>query len=188
MGFWTQPAGETPTPSSSGMGPGAGRSQFLRTRRGPGSAGRPGRAGFHWATNDRDATVKTFPEVGSTRVVISGDRATLAADGTLRLLGWDSPAVPPAGKGVRRGGRRGFAQPPGMSSTLVVGRESALGEWWPVVAPATARMWDRRCTACAPTRWPGSRRKDYLIVDRVQWLGNGKADYRWAKRLWHRLE
>ena len=67
----------------------------------------PGEAEVGWSArtgriplgyfNDRDATIKTFPEVDGIRVVISGDRAALEPDGTLRLFGrdswWSTPAA-----------------------------------------------------------------------------------------------
>ncbi|MBV9723504.1 MAG: AMP-binding protein, partial [Mycobacterium sp.] len=71
---------------------------------------RPGEHGVGWAArtgriplgyfDDPDATHKTFPEVDGKRVVISGDRATLEEDGTLRLYGRDSLVVNTGGEKV----------------------------------------------------------------------------------------
>ena len=50
--------------------------------------------------DDADATRKTFPVVDGQRVVVSGDRASLEADGTLRLYGRDSLVVNTGGEKV----------------------------------------------------------------------------------------
>ena len=75
--------------------------------------------------NDPDATRKTFPEVQSQRVVISGDRACIEDDGTLRLFGRDSLVV-------NTGGEKVFVEEveevlrahPAIADALVVGRPS----------------------------------------------------------------
>ena len=111
--------------------------------------------------NDPDATHKTFPEVAGKRVVISGDRAGLESDGTLRLFGRDSLVV-------NTGGEKVFVEEveevlrahPAIADALVVGRPS--------------ERWGEELVALVEVR-DG--------VDRVQRLGNGKADYRWAKRV-----
>ena len=74
---------------------------------------------------DPDATRKTFPVVDGKRVVISGDRAALEADGTLRLYGRDSLVV-------NTGGEKVFVEEveevlrahPDIADALVVGRPS----------------------------------------------------------------
>jgi fatty-acyl-CoA synthase len=136
--------------------------------------------------DDADATRRTFPEVDGRRVVISGDRAALEADGTLRLYGRDALVI-------NTGGEKVFVEEVeevlraqnGVADALVVGRDS---ERWgqEIVAlietrtgvdvdPETLR---HACTsALARFKAP----KDYLFVDKVRRLGNGKADYRWAK-------
>ena len=75
--------------------------------------------------DDAEATRKTFPVVEGQRVVISGDRASLEADGTLRLFGRDSLVV-------NTGGEKVFVEEveevlrahPDVADALVVGRES----------------------------------------------------------------
>ncbi|KHO27453.1 acyl-CoA synthetase [Mycolicibacterium setense] len=136
--------------------------------------------------NDEAATVKTFPEVAGERVVISGDRASLDADGTLRLLGRDSLVI-------NTGGEKVFVEEieealrahPHVVDALAVGRPS---ERWgeEVVALVSIRgavdavaLREHCATRLARFKLP----KDVLFVDEVRRLGNGKADYRWAKRL-----
>ena len=135
--------------------------------------------------NDPEATRKTFPVVDGKRVVISGDRAALAADGTLRLYGRDSLVV-------NTGGEKVFVEEveevlrahPDVADALVVGRESdrwgqevvALVQPRPGVAPTSLA---EHCAAeLAKFKVP----KEFILVDLVHRLGNGKADYRWAKR------
>ena len=138
--------------------------------------------------NDPDATHKTFPEVAGKRVVISGDRAGLESDGTLRLFGRDSLVV-------NTGGEKVFVEEveevlrahPAIADALVVGRPS---ERWGEELVALVEVRDgadigheplhTHCTAqLARFKAP----KEFIFVDRVQRLGNGKADYRWAKRV-----
>jgi len=141
--------------------------------------------------NDPDATHKTFPEVAGKRVVISGDRAGLESDGTLRLFGRDSLVV-------NTGGEKVFVEEveevlrahPAIADALVVGRPSerwgeelvALVEVRPGYASADTahEPLHAHCTAqLARFKAP----KEFIFVDHVQRLGNGKADYRWAKRV-----
>ncbi|WP_396921460.1 acyl-CoA synthetase [Mycolicibacterium sp.] len=135
---------------------------------------------------DADATARTFPEVDGQRVVVSGDRAALDADGTLRLLGRDSLVV-------NTGGEKVFVEEveevlrshADVVDALVVGRPS---ERWgeAIVALVATRgavdamvLQDHCATRLARFKVP----KDVLFVEQVRRLGNGKADYRWAKGL-----
>jgi acyl-CoA synthetase (AMP-forming)/AMP-acid ligase II len=160
---------------------------------------RPGKREIGWAAregriplgyfNDPDATRKTFPEVEGKRVVISGDRASLEEDCTLRLYGRDSLVV-------NTGGEKVFVEEveevlrahPAIADALVVGRPS---ERWGQELVALIELREGRegaeaareqlhahCTAqLARFKAP----KEFIFVDQVRRLGNGKADYRWAK-------
>ena len=113
--------------------------------------------------DDADATRKTFPVVDGQRVVVSGDRASLEADGTLRLYGRDSLVV-------NTGGEKVFVEEveamlrarPGVADALVVGRESDRWGQEIVALVETHCGGDRRRRArCTPRAWrtsPGSRR------------------------------
>jgi 3-oxocholest-4-en-26-oate---CoA ligase len=157
----------------------------------------PGEAGVGWVAregriplgyfNDPEATRKTFPEVAGKRVVISGDRASLEADGTLRLFGRDSLVV-------NTGGEKVFVEEveevlrahPAIADALVVGRPSerwgeelvALVELRDQTDAATEELHALCTTQLARFKAP----KEFVFVEHVQRLGNGKADYRWAKR------
>ncbi|MCB0939847.1 MAG: acyl-CoA synthetase [Mycobacterium sp.] len=135
--------------------------------------------------DDAEATRVTFPEVDGQRVVISGDRGSLAADGTLRLFGRDSLVV-------NTGGEKVFVEEveevlrahPGVADALVVGRPSERwGEELVAVvafhgADVTHDELHAHCTTeLARYKAP----KQFITVDQVKRLGNGKADYRWAK-------
>lgn len=134
---------------------------------------------------DEAATAKTFPVVGGQRVVISGDRASLEADGTLRLFGRDSLVV-------NTGGEKVFVEEveevlrahPAVADALVVGRAS---ERWGQEVVALVELRDGgepdldALRAHCATELAGFKvPKAFIVVDRVRRLGNGKADYRWA--------
>jgi 3-oxocholest-4-en-26-oate---CoA ligase len=157
---------------------------------------RPGEHGIGWAAregriplgyfNDPDATRKTFPVVDGKRVVISGDRASLEEDGTLRLYGRDSLVV-------NTGGEKVFVEEveevlrahPSVADALVVGRPSdRWGEELVALvelrdgADAARELLHAHCTSqLARFKAP----KEFIFVEQVHRLGNGKADYRWAK-------
>jgi len=136
--------------------------------------------------NDPGATQKTFPEVEGQRVVISGDRASLEEDGTLRLFGRDSLVV-------NTGGEKVFVEEveevlrahPAIADALVVGRPSdRWGE--ELVALIELRhgadVGDEPLrTLCTSQLARYKAPKEFIFVERVRRLGNGKADYRWAK-------
>jgi 3-oxocholest-4-en-26-oate---CoA ligase len=139
--------------------------------------------------DDADATRKTFPDVEGQRVVISGDRASVEADGSLRLFGRDSLVV-------NTGGEKVFVEEveevlrahPGIVDALVVGRPSQRwGEEIVAVVAAsvdgdelTGEALHAHCTShLARFKAP----KQFVFVEQVRRLGNGKADYRWAKRV-----
>jgi acyl-CoA synthetase (AMP-forming)/AMP-acid ligase II len=134
--------------------------------------------------DDPAATKRTFPVVEGQRVVISGDRGSLAPDGTMRLFGRDSLII-------NTGGEKVFVEEveevlrahPAIADALVVGRPS---ERWgeEVVALVALRddadhlLLHAHCTSeLARFKAP----KEFIVVDQIRRLGNGKADYRWAK-------
>jgi fatty-acyl-CoA synthase len=137
--------------------------------------------------DDEHATRQTFPEVDGQRVVISGDRACVELDGTLRLFGRDSLVV-------NTGGEKVFVEEveevlrahPDVEDALVVGRPSPRwGE--ELVALVAVRdgvgvTSDSLHTHCTERLARFKAPKEFLVVPQVRRLGNGKADYRWAKQ------
>jgi 3-oxocholest-4-en-26-oate---CoA ligase len=157
---------------------------------------RPGEQEVGWAAregriplgyfNDPDATRKTFPVVDGKRVVISGDRASLEQDGTLRLYGRDSLVV-------NTGGEKVFVEEveevlrahPAVADALVVGRPS---DRWGEELVALVELRYAADTAhdvlhahCTSQLARFKAPKEFIFVEQVHRLGNGKADYRWAK-------
>jgi 3-oxocholest-4-en-26-oate---CoA ligase len=157
---------------------------------------RPGEREIGWAAregriplgyfDDPDATRKTFPEVDGKRVVISGDRASLEEDGTLRLYGRDSLVV-------NTGGEKVFVEEVEevlrahslVADALVVGRPS---DRWGEELVALVELRDGTDAAREPLHAHCTSQlarfkapKEYIFVEHVHRLGNGKADYRWAK-------
>jgi len=137
--------------------------------------------------DDEAATRKTFPVVEGKRVVISGDRGSLASDGTLNLFGRDSLVV-------NTGGEKVFVEEveevlrahPAVTDALVVGRPS---ERWGQELVALVALRD----GAEPTHGPLHAHcvshlarfkapKEFIFVEQVRRLGNGKPDYRWAKQ------
>jgi fatty-acyl-CoA synthase len=136
---------------------------------------------------DRAATEHTFPEIGGLRVAIPGDRAVIEPDGAIRLLGRDSLVV-------NTGGEKVFVEEveevvrahPSVHDAVVVGRPSQ--RWGQeVVALVAVRQGADLTEAeiyefCAARLARFKAPKATIVVDEVRRLGNGKADYRWAKR------
>lgn len=136
--------------------------------------------------NDPEATKKTFMHVEGQRVVISGDRAELDADGSLRLHGRDSLVI-------NTGGEKVFVEEveevirahSDVADALVVGRPSE--RWGQEITAIIALR--RQDDSSAPDLRSHCREhlarfkvpKQFILVDAIRRLGNGKADYRWAK-------
>ena len=137
--------------------------------------------------DDADATRKTFRHVEDRRVVIAGDLAELVADGTLRLHGRDSLVI-------NSGGEKVFVEEveevvrahPDVADALVVGRPS--DRWGHEVTAiislhqATSSPPDLR-EHCIEHLARFKVPKQFIVVDAIRRLGNGKADYRWAKTI-----
>ncbi|OBJ30558.1 acyl-CoA synthetase [Mycolicibacter virginiensis] len=137
--------------------------------------------------DDADATQRTFGEIDGQRMVISGDRASIENDGTLRLFGRDSLVV-------NTGGEKVFVEEvedvlrahPAVADALVVGRPS---ERWGeelvalvVPQPDSGLVEEQLDAHCRLVLAGFKVPKAYVMVAQVRRLGNGKADYRWAKQ------
>ena len=112
---------------------------------------------------DRERTEATFPLVDTERVAIPGDRARLAADGRILMLGRDALVV-------NTGGEKVFVEEveeivrrhPDVADALVVGRPSARfgQEVVAVVAPREgASSTPAPCASSSQPRSPGSRHR-----------------------------
>ena len=118
--------------------------------------------------------------------ILKRDRASLEADGTLRLYGRDSLVV-------NTGGEKVFVEEveavlracAGVADALVVGRDS--DRWGQEIValvqshPDATVDADSLRASCVENLARFKVPKEFLFVERVRRLGNGKADYRWAK-------
>ncbi len=135
---------------------------------------------------DAEKTARTFPVLGGTRYAVPGDRATIEADGTIRLLGRDSVTI-------NTGGEKVFAEEvehalkhhPAVYDAVVVGTPH---ERWGQQVTALVRLRDgvrvdetelRRAAGehLAPYKVP----KAFVFVEELVRAPSGKADYRWAR-------
>ena len=160
---------------------------FSTGRRDTRSASSPGPAASRSAISMiRGATRKTFPVVDGQRVVISGDRGSLASDGTMRLFGRDSLVI-------NTGGEKVFVEEveevlrahPAIADALVVGRPS---ERWgqEVVALVALRdgvevVHEQLHAHCTSAVGAVQGAQGVHLRRPSPPAGNGKADYRWAK-------
>jgi acyl-CoA synthetase (AMP-forming)/AMP-acid ligase II len=134
---------------------------------------------------DPEKTAATFLEVDGQRWLITGDLATVEADGTLELLGRGSTSINTGGEKVHPEEVEGVLHAhPAVADVLVVG---VPDERWgsavtAVVQPAAGATPDltdlaAHCKAhLAGYKVP----KHLVLVDRVVRSPAGKADYRWA--------
>lgn len=188
MGFGRSTRGaevDTFAPMPGGTAVSQDRTRFLR----PGDteigwAARTGRVPLGYL-DDREATERTFPEIDGLRMAIPGDRATVDADGSLRLLGRDALVV-------NTGGEKVFVEEveevlrahPEISDALVVGRPSP--KWGQevvalVCSDAADDITEAALRQSCRTRLAGFKvPKAIIFVAEIRRLGNGKPDYRWA--------
>ena len=135
---------------------------------------------------DREKTAATFPVVGDVRYSVPGDRARVAADGRLELLGRDSVTI-------NSGGEKIFAE----EVELALKRHPSVYDC--VVCGTPSERWGSQVTAIVQLRVGAEPDetalrasaaehitryklpKAFVFVDRVERAPSGKADYRWAR-------
>jgi fatty-acyl-CoA synthase len=135
---------------------------------------------------DPEKSARTFPVVNGVRYAVPGDRATLEADGRIRLLGRDSVTI-------NTGGEKVFAEEvehalkhhPAVYDAVVVGTPH---ERWGQQVTALVRLRDGRAASEAELRGAaGEHVADFkvprrvLFVDEIVRSPSGKPDYRWAR-------
>ena len=154
---------------------------------GSGKIGKTARTGrmplrYH---NDPEKTARTFVDVKGVRYAISGDMATVEADGTITLLGRGSQCI-------NTGGEKVFPEEveaalrahDAVYDVRVVGapderwgqRVVAIVQPAAGASPAADELREFCRTKIAGYKVP----KDVLFVDSVVRSPSGKADYRWA--------
>jgi fatty-acyl-CoA synthase len=135
---------------------------------------------------DAEKTARTFPVVGGVRYAVPGDRASVAADGTLRLHGRDSVTI-------NSGGEKIFAEEvehalkhhPAVYDAVVVGTPS---ERWGQQVTALVRLRPGARASADELRAAAAEHvahfklpKAFVFVDELVRAPSGKADYRWAR-------
>jgi acyl-CoA synthetase (AMP-forming)/AMP-acid ligase II len=138
--------------------------------------------GYH---KDPEKTAATFTEVDGERYLITGDLATVEADGTVDLLGRGSTSINTGGEKVHPEEVEGVLHAhPAVADVLVVG---VPDERWgsavtAVVQPAPGSAPDLTELAghCKQHLAGYKVPKHLVLVDKVVRSPAGKADYRWA--------
>jgi len=151
----------------------------------PGWAARRGRVPLGYY-KDPLKTAETFPVVDGVRYAVPGDRARVAADGSLQLLGRDSVTINTGGEKVfAEEVERALKQHPGVYDAVVV---STPHERWGQQVTALVVM--RRGEGISAEELVDSSRafvaafklpRRVIFVDEIVRAPSGKADYRWAK-------
>ena len=136
--------------------------------------------------DDCEGTERTFPIIDGQRVSVPGDRARLADDGTIIMLGRDSMVVNTGGEKVFvEEVEEVLGQHPDIQDVLVVGRPSerfgqevvAVVQPRPGRDPRPAEL--REFVAQSLARFKAPRA--VLICDQIHRHPSGKADYGWAR-------
>ncbi len=137
---------------------------------------------------DPDKTAATFPEVDGVRCAVAGDRARVAADGTIELHGRDSVCI-------NTGGEKVFAEEvetalkthPDVFDAVVCGRPSPR---WGEEVVALVQIRDGRDVSDEELRAAAGEHiaryklpKAVLRLPQLVRSPSGKADYRWAKEM-----
>jgi len=151
----------------------------------PGWAARRGRVPLGYY-KDPLKTAETFPVVDGVRYAVPGDRARVAADGSLQLLGRDSVTINTGGEKVfAEEVERALKQHPGVYDAVVV---PTPHERWGQQVTALVVM--RRGEGISAEELVDSSRafvaafklpRRVIFVDEIVRAPSGKADYRWAK-------
>jgi 3-oxocholest-4-en-26-oate---CoA ligase len=135
---------------------------------------------------DPEKTARTFPSVDGTRYSVPGDRARLAADGRIELLGRDSVTI-------NSGGEKIFAEEveqaiirhPAVVDVVVAGRPS---DRWGEEVVALVQLAEGLSASPDELLAEAGRHlaryklpKAFGFFDTIVRSPSGKADYRWAR-------
>lgn len=135
---------------------------------------------------DAAKTARTFPVIDGVRFSIPGDRALLAEDGQIVLLGRDGVTINSGGEKIfAEEVERAVAAHPAVRDVIVVGRPS---ERWGSEAVAIVQLEEGSEATDEELLTEAGRHvarykvpKAVIRVDRVERSPSGKADYRWAR-------
>jgi len=136
---------------------------------------------------DPDKTAATFVERDGTRWLITGDMATVGADGAIELLGRGSVAINTGGEKVFPEEVEGALKAhPAVYDCLVVGVPDE--RWGSAVTavvqpvPGATPALDELVAHCKASIASYKAPKRLVVVDAIVRSPSGKADYRWARR------
>jgi acyl-CoA synthetase (AMP-forming)/AMP-acid ligase II len=135
--------------------------------------------------NDPVKTANTFPVIDAVRYSIPGDRASLALDGAIQLLGRDSVTINSGGEKIfAEDVERALSAHPAVYDVVVVGRPSE--RWGSEVVAIVRRVNGVEVTETELLAEAGKHIARYklpkaiLFRDDLPRSPSGKADYRWA--------
>lgn len=138
--------------------------------------------------NDPERTAATFVERDGERWLVTGDMATVEADGSIALVGRGAGAINTGGEKVFPEEVEGVLKAhPAVYDCVVVGVDderwgSAVSAVVQPVSGAVATLDD--LVAHCKERMAGYKApKRLVIVDRIERSPSGKADYRWAREI-----
>ncbi|WP_019629900.1 acyl-CoA synthetase [Actinomadura atramentaria] len=156
---------------------------------GSGAIGQVARSGYiaRGYYNDPEKTARTFPETGGRRWLLTGDIATVEADGSIAVFGRGSQAI-------NTGGEKVFPEEveavlkghPAVYDAVVTG---VPDERWgsrvaAVVQPSGDAPEPAELDAHCRARLSGYKvPRAYAFVDEMRRSPAGKADYRWARQV-----
>ncbi len=138
--------------------------------------------------NDAAKTADTFPVIDGVRYAVPGDHATIAADGTITVLGRGSVSINSGGEKIYpEEVEKALKHHPAVYDAVVVGtpherfgeQVTALVQLRAGGAASAAELNTRAAQLIAGFKLPRS----ILFVDAIVRSPSGKADYRWAKRI-----
>ena len=136
--------------------------------------------------NDPERTAATFVTRKDGRWLITGDMATIGADGAIELLGRGSGAINTGGEKVFPEEVEGVLKAhPAVYDCLVVGLED--DRWGSAVtavvqpAPGLSVTLEDLATHCKASLAGYKAPKQLVVVDAIVRSPSGKADYRWAR-------
>ncbi|MCR9277691.1 MAG: AMP-binding protein [Pseudomonadaceae bacterium] len=133
---------------------------------------------------DPEKSAATFREVGGVRYSFPGDYATVAADGSITLLGRGSACINTAGEKVfPEEVEEAVKRHEQVTDALVVGMpDPRFGQKVVAVAAATDGLTETELVAFCKDNLAGYKvPKAIVMVEHVQRAPNGKADYKWAR-------
>lgn len=136
---------------------------------------------------DPAKTAKTFPVLAGARWAVPGDHATLAADGTINVLGRGSVSINSGGEKIYpEEVEQALKHHPAVYDAVVVGtpnprfgeQVTAVVQLRAGVAATAAELAESCAEHLARYKLP----REVLFVDEMLRSPSGKADYRWAKQ------